>query len=181
MWNTFAAVAELPPLWAFAVIAVVEVFEFFVSEDIHGAPSLRSLNKLAFRAALAAVAVRVASWVLGPFTAQQGFSWAVGLGLAAAAYFAVHSGVTAVGMAVREKTSPWAVWRGRFFWISPLYLLAPFGVMITRLLLNPESFWDSVLAVAVIGGAYFYLRSYFPRLHDQQDHARKLALGSWPR
>ena len=172
---TFAAVAELPPLWAFAVIAVVETFEVLVSHGAPFAPGRRALGELAFRAALAAVAVRVASWVLRPFSAEEGISWAVGLGLAAAAYFGVHSGLTAVRAGLAEGASPWAVWRERYFWISPLYLLAPFGVIITRLLLNAQSFFDSLLAAAVIGGAYFYLRSYFPRLHDQQDHARKLA------
>ncbi len=172
---TFAAVAELPALWAFAVIAVVEAFEFFVSDEERIERVSVALGEMAFRIALAAAAVRIATWVLGPFSAQQGFSWAVGLGLAAAAYFGVHSGLTATRMGLTESTSPWTVWRERFFWISPLYLLAPFGVMITRLLLNAESFLDSLLAVAVIGGAYLYLRSYFPRLHDQQDHALELA------
>ncbi len=172
---TFAAVAELPALWAFAVIAIVEIFEYVVALDLRGAPSGRAIGEVVFRGALAAMAVRAATWVLGPFTAQQGFSWAAGLGLAAAAYFAVYSSVTAVRDGAAEGVSPWAIWRGRFFWVSPLYLLAPFGVMITRLLINPESFADSLLAVGIIGAAYWYLRSYFPRLHDQQDHAQKLA------
>jgi diguanylate cyclase (GGDEF)-like protein/putative nucleotidyltransferase with HDIG domain len=67
------------------------------------------------------------------------------------------------------------VWNDRFFWTSPIYMMAPLGVTVIRLLLEARSYVDTLLGLTVIAAAYFYVKTYFPRLHDRQDHAHRLA------
>jgi diguanylate cyclase (GGDEF)-like protein len=172
---SFSAIATLPALWAFAVIASVEVFEYLLADD-HGKISFgRLLFEVLFRVSVAALCVPVAAAILNGLGSGDALSWGLALGLAAVAYFLVQTALRSIQIAIQQSRSPWDVWRNRFFWTSPIYLLAPFGVVVVGLLLEPRSFWDSLLAIAVIGGAYFYLRSYFPRLHDREDRAQSLA------
>jgi diguanylate cyclase (GGDEF)-like protein/putative nucleotidyltransferase with HDIG domain len=54
-------------------------------------------------------------------------------------------------------------------------MIAPLGLTVIRLLLDAESYLDTLLGLIVIGAGYFYVRTYFPRLHHRQDHAQRMA------
>lgn len=172
---SFSAIAALPVFWAFAVIASVEVFEYILADDRGETTVGRLLLEALFRVSVTALCVPAAAAVLQLFGAGEGVAWGLALGLAAVAYFLIQTTLRSIQIALQQSRTPWDVWRNRFFWTSPIYLLAPFGVIVSGLLLEPRSFWDSLLAIAVIGGAYFYLRSYFPQLHDREDRAQSLA------
>lgn len=172
---SFAAIPTLPPFWAFAVMAVVEVFEFLLAEDREQQAFGSLVGETIFRVAVVALCVPVASFLLAIVGNGDGLTWALGLGVAAIGYFVLQSTLRSIRIGLGQGRNPWDVWRNRFFWTSPIYLLAPLGVVVTGLLLDPRSFWDSLMAIAIIGGAYLYLHSYFPQLHDREDHAQNLA------
>ncbi len=172
---SFAAIPALPAFWAFAVIAVVEIFEYLLADDRRKQSAGRLIGETLFRVSVIALCVPVAATVLITLDEGDGLTWSLGLGLAAVSYFLLQTTLRSIQIGLEQRRSPWQVWRNRFFWTSPIYLLAPFGVVITGLLLEPKSFWDSLMAIAIIGGAYLFLRSYFPQLHDREDHAQSLA------
>lgn len=170
----FAAITELPAIYALGLIAAVEWFEALLEPEQRE----RSFGEKAldgvFRLAAAAVAVWAASAVYAGLAVGDGLEWAIGSVGAATAYFAVVSSLHSLRIAAAEGSNPVGVWNRVFFWSSPIYLLAPFGVLVSKLLLEAESFLDTAVGLSVIGAAYWYLHIYFPRLYEERDHAQKL-------
>jgi|GEM_PF-1856065 len=171
----FAAIAEQPPLYALGLVVAVEVFDFLLTLNT-GESSIGEIAlDLGYRLSVTATAVFSAATVYRAFGAEDGMSWAIGAVAAAISYFAVSTTLQALRMSLVENIGPIAAWNRRFFWTSPLYLLAPFGVLTAKLLLEAESAWDTAIGLSVIGAAYWYMRVYFPRLNEEQDHAQRLA------
>ena len=90
-------------------------------------------------------------------------------------YFLLVSGIAALRIGIDARQNALRVWNEKFFWTSPIYMMAPLGVTVIRLLLDARSYVDTLLGLTVIASAYFYVKTYFPRLHDRQDHAQRLA------
>lgn len=170
----FAAIAEQPPLYALGLVAAVEAFDFLLTPRAETSRGARAIE-LAFHLAVVALSVFAAATVYRGLGPEDGMSWAVAAVASALAYFAVSTTLHAVRIALVEGVNPIRAWNERFFWTSPLYLLAPLGVLVSQLLLNAESALDTVIGVSIIGAAYWYLRVYFPRLNEEQDQAQRLA------
>ncbi len=132
-------------------------------------------REVGYQLAVVTAAVYVASMVYRGTASSEGVAWVGGACLAAASYFVVESGLLSLRTGLARNEAPWRVWNREFFWTSPLYVSAPLGVVVSRLVLEAAGIWDAALGLFVIGAAFWYLRSYFPRLHNQQDHAEKLA------
>jgi diguanylate cyclase (GGDEF)-like protein/putative nucleotidyltransferase with HDIG domain len=113
--------------------------------------------------------------VYAKLTAESWIEWTVAAWAAAATYYAVITVSSSLRIAIKEWTSPWRVWQQRFFWTGPVYMLAPVGLSAVQAIINASSYVDALMGLAVIFGGYGYVRAYFSRLHDQQDHDRELA------
>jgi len=172
---SFAAIAELPPLYALALVATVEAFDFLLTVDVSDRPLAAVALDLFYGLCVTATAVFSASVIYQALGGEDGMSWAIGAVAAAISYFAVSTTLQSLRASLVENVGPITVWNRRFFWTSPLYLLAPFGVLTAKLLLEAESVWDTAIGLSVIGAAYWYMRVYFPRLNEEQDHAQRLA------
>ena len=165
---TFAAITELPPGSALYIAAVAETSSFLVRRDADIAWS-----KIAFRFASLAICVLVTSlsyqhfgvWLEGPFRAAA----------AGITYYAVSSLLDTILIALEEEQAPWTVWNERFFWSGPVYLFASVGLGLTQRLTASVSTAESLLALGLIFAVYFYLRAYWSRLHDHEDHVREVA------
>ena len=169
----FAAITLLPPLYALSIFAVSMLFDRVVALET-GKKNWDS-REVGYQLAVVTAAVYVASMVYRGTASSEGVAWVGGACLAAASYFVVESGLLSLRTGLARNEAPWRVWNREFFWTSPLYVSAPLGVVVSRLVLEAAGIWDAALGLFVIGAAFWYLRSYFPRLHNQQDHAEKLA------
>ena len=171
----FAAITEFSGLYALGLIAVVELFEAILEPQAADLDGQGRASTGLFRLAAAAVAVWAAVAVYRGLSIGDGLEWAIGSVAAATAYFVVISGFRSLYTGLRERSNPIAVWNKTYFWSSPIYLLAPLGVLVSRLLLEAESFWDTAVGLSVVGAAYWYLHIYFPRVYKERDEAQKLA------
>jgi hypothetical protein len=119
----FAAIVELPPSAAFYVAAVAMVFEILVDEN----PVL-PWDVIAFNVASLVLSLYCTSFVYARLTAESWLEWTVAAWAAAVTYYAVLTVSRSLRIAIKEWTSPWKVWQQRFFWIGPVYMLAPVGL-----------------------------------------------------
>ena len=169
----FAAITFLPALYALFIFVASMLFDRLVALESGKEPW--DSRDVGYQLAVASVAVYVASLLYRGIASTEGLAWVGGACLAAAGYFVVESGFMSLRTGFTSNEAAWRIWNREYFWTSPLYVFAPLGVVVSRLVLEAEGLGDALLGLSVIGAAFWYLRSYFPRLHDQQDHAEKLA------
>ena len=89
-------------------------------------------------------------------------------------YYASITSMTAVRIAISGRDSPWRVWNEKFLWTGLVFMLAPVGVIMTRLMLGASGALASILSLALIFGGFSYLKICFGRLHDERHHTHEL-------
>lgn len=171
----FAAILEEPPWAAFVVFSTAGVFDRLNPGEQSRSPRGEAGLEAGYFIASTALATLAATYVTSLAPADTGLFWAVRAALAAVTYFIVWSVLAAFRRALAINASPWQVWNRQFFWASPIYLLAPCGALVAGLLVDGRNLFDTLLGLSCIAFAYWYLQTYFPRLHEQQDHIAKLA------
>lgn len=167
---TFAAITEQPPILVLVIAASVQAFDVLLGRDKD-----ETSSEILFNFASAAISILATSRLYAFLMDEPQFPWLVASTGAAVTYFLLVTSTQAMRIGIMGQTNPLKVWNEKFFWTSPIYMLAPLGVTVIRLLVDAESYVDTLLGLSVIGAAYFYMRSYFPRLHDRQDHAQRMA------
>ena len=171
----FAAILEQPPWTAFVVLSTAGIFD-----RLHPGQAIRTKRaQVAVEAlyfiASTALATLASTTVTSLIVGEDGLIWAIRAALAAITYFLVWSVLAATRRAMETQAKPWTVWNRQYFWASPIYLLAPCGALVAGLLIDGHNLFDTTLGLSVIACAYWYLQTYFPRLHEQHDHIEKLA------
>ncbi len=167
----FAAITELPAAHAFFVVAVSLLYGAF-QEGKHGWKSL----DLAFDLGSAAVSTLCTSEVYAHLGRDFESERLISMGAAAVVYYVLTSAASAVQIGFQTRTRPWKVWQEKFFWMGPLYLLVPVANGIVKMLRQAAWVPHRLLGLALIFGGYRYVKHCFGRLHDQQDHAKRLDL-----
>ena len=165
---TFAAMTELPAASALYIAAVAEAHNLIAER-----PRRLPWANISFRFAALSICVlstslcyqELADQMEGPFRAA-----AAGL-----TYYAVSSLLHTFLIAIEERQPIWTIWNQRFFWSGPVYVLASVGLSLTQRLTSATSTQESVLALVLILVPYLYLRHYWSRLHDHEDHVREIA------
>ncbi|MEX2304289.1 MAG: HD domain-containing phosphohydrolase [Bryobacterales bacterium] len=167
---TFAAITEQPPILVLVIAASVQAFDVLLGREKDD-----TTGQILFDFAAAAISILATSRLYAYLIDDAQLPWLVASTVAAATYYLLVSSTSAMRIGILARTSPLRVWNEKFFWTSPIYMLAPLGVTVMRLLQDAQSYVDTLLGLSVIGAAYFYMRTYFPRLHDRQDHAQRMA------
>ncbi len=165
----FAAVTEFPAAHAFFVAAVSLVYAAFQEEKRAWQPL-----DLAFNLASAAVSTLCTSEVYAHLGRDFESGRLIAMGTAAVVYYVLTSGTSALQIGFQTRTRPWKVWQEKFFWMGPLYLLVPVANGIAKMLRQTAWAPNRLLGLMMIFGGYRYVKHYFGRLHDQQDHAKRL-------
>jgi diguanylate cyclase (GGDEF)-like protein/putative nucleotidyltransferase with HDIG domain len=165
---TFAAMTELPAASAFYIAAVAEAHSLIAER-----PERLSWPNISFRFAALAICVFSTSLCYQQFAGQlEGPARAAAAGIN---YYAVSSLLRTFLISIEEGQAPWRVWNERFFWSGPVYLLAAVGLSLVQRLTTALSTEESLLALTLIFVPYFYLRRYWSRLTDYEDHVREVA------
>ncbi len=167
---TFAAITEQPAILVLVIAAAVQAFEVLEGREKEDTTGL-----ILFNFASAACSILITSRIYFYLIERADMPWLVASAAAAAGYFLLVSGTAALRIGIDSRQNPLRVWNEKFFWTSPIYMMAPLGVTVIRLLLDARSYVDTLLGLTVIASAYFYVKTYFPRLHHRQDHAQRLA------
>jgi putative nucleotidyltransferase with HDIG domain len=170
----FAAIPQQPPWAAWLIVVASELFEQLPREE-PVAPWGRELRRAGYRACVAAIAVYCAWHAYSALSTADELFWPVAAALAAIAYFVVASVFHSIRTAASDGVAPWRIWNRTWFWAAPIYLLAPFGIFVAQLFSDARSAWDALMGSAIIGLAFWYLNTYFPRLQQEQRHAQQLA------
>ncbi len=165
---TFAAMTELPAASAFYIAAVAEAHSVIAER-----PERLSWANISFRFAALAICVFSTSFCYQQFAGQ--LEGPVRSAAAAIAYYAVSSLLRTFLISIEEGQAPWTVWNERFFWSGPVYLLAAVGLSLVQRLTTALSTEESLLALTLIFVPYLYLRRYWSRLTDYEDHVREVA------
>jgi len=171
----FAAILQQPPWAAFVVLSTAGVFDRIIPGQALRTTRAEAGLEAGYFVASTALATLAATSVTALIPGDRGLFWAVRAALAAVAYFLVWSLLAATRRALQTGAKPWVVWNRQYFWASPIYLLAPCGALVAGLLIDGHNIFDTLLGLSCIACAYWYLQTYFPRLHEQQDHIEKLA------
>ena len=166
---SFAAITELPPAYAFWIVGLSFLYEIVLDDR-----SALLWEEVAFHLAATAVATLATYHVYSYLHYQLGLQRLLSLATAGAVYFAVSSMASSIEIGIDSSTAPWVICNRTFFWAAPLYMLTPVAVELTRTLLEASGPSERLLALALILVGYRYVKHYFARLHDQQNHARKL-------
>jgi diguanylate cyclase (GGDEF)-like protein/putative nucleotidyltransferase with HDIG domain len=166
---SFAALIELPVGPAFFIVAAAYLYESWRVAD-----TVPPRAEVAVNLAQAAISSLVTSQVFTIFSRAHEYDRLLALGAAAVTYYGTSSGVAALQLAAEHRRAPWKVWNQKFFWMGPLYLLVPVATAIALLLQRASGASYRLLAIALIFGGYRYVKHYFARLHDRDDHARLL-------
>jgi diguanylate cyclase (GGDEF)-like protein len=164
----FAALTELPGRYGLFVILLALLYEDLV--DARQTPPWR---EILFQVAATALAAVGATAVHRGLREQLEVASTLALFSAAAAYYLSQSGLRALAIGFQSGEPAWLVWREKFFWMAPLYLLAPAGIEATRSLWKASTA-ERLVGLGVILAGYTFVKHYFARLHGQQDHARQL-------
>jgi putative nucleotidyltransferase with HDIG domain len=170
----FAAIPQQPPWAAWLIVVASELFEQFPGDQAQVAWG-DEIRRAGYRAFVAAIAVYCAWHAYSALSTADELFWPVAAALAAIVYFVVASVFHSVRTAAADGIAPWRVWNRTWFWAAPIYLLAPFGIFVAQLFSDARSGWDALMGAAIIGLAFWYLNTYFPRLQQQQHHAQQLA------
>ena len=96
------------------------------------------------------------------------------LGLLAASYFIVNSGLVAIAIGLQTKTPPFSVWTSHFMWLGPGYAAGASVALLLVGALREVQLSTLALLVPVVVVSYLMLRSTFGRLEDAQQHNDKL-------
>ena len=166
----FAAITELPPSTAFYVVAVALVFGILADDD-----TVLPWHLIGFNVASLGISFYCTSFVYRYLLAEHWIEWTFAAWTAAATFYITDTFTSSFRIAIKEWTSPWKIWQQKFFWSGPVYMLAPVGLEAVRLLVTADTWADSLMALSVIFTGYGFVRAYFSRLHDQQDHDRELS------
>ncbi len=166
---SFAAITELPPGYGFFIVALALLYEELV--DVEITPRWEGMT---FKLACAAVATLCAYTVYAQLENELASERLLLLEVVAATYYFISSAAGAVHIGLQSRTAPWKVWHDRFFWTAPLYMLAPLGVHATKMLQSTSGTSGCLVGLAAIFLGYRYVKHYYARLHDQEDHAHRL-------
>jgi diguanylate cyclase (GGDEF)-like protein/putative nucleotidyltransferase with HDIG domain len=164
----FAALTELPPRYGLFVVLLALLYE-----DLLDARHTPPWREIAFQVAATALAAVGATAVHRGLREQLEVASTLALFSAAAAYYLSQSGLRAVAIGLSSGEPPGQVWREKFFWMAPLYLLAPVGIEATRSLWKASTA-ERLVGLGVILAGYTFVKRYFARLHGEQDHAAQL-------
>ena len=166
---SFIAITELPAGPAFFILGAALLYEAWrVAEKSPGRA------EIAFHLAQAAVSTWCTSWVFHSLSHRLAMERLLALGAAAVTYYGISTGASAIQLAVQTSRAPWKVWNEKFFWMGPLFLLVPVAAAIADLLSRASGASERLLGLGLIFTGYRYVKHYFVRLHDSQDHARLL-------
>ena len=153
----FAAITVLPAAAAFVVAAAAEADSILARKKRD-----RRWHVLAFPMLLLPVcvyatsavyhALLVAAWLRLPLTTV----------VAGLTYYVVESALSSLQIAIETRRAPWLVWNQQFFWLGPVYLLAPIGVSIVLPVLDSPGTAEGFLALGLILVGYGYLKAGYP-------------------
>ncbi len=165
----FTVATELPPLYALVAVVLTTVYEHVTDKE-------RRVwrRDLVFDLASGVLCTVCTSLVHEYLEQVLHLQPVLTRGTAALCYFVLATGTSSMQIGIQTARSPWQVWRDQFFWTAPLYALATVPGEITRLLREASPVPDQLLGVGLTLIGYRYAKVYFARLHDQQDHARRL-------
>ncbi|HYM12136.1 MAG TPA: diguanylate cyclase, partial [Bryobacterales bacterium] len=165
----FAAIMELPVDLALFVVCVSLIYQAL--RDASGLPRWMDLG---FSLGAAAVSTLATHKVYLYLAGRVGVEPLLALGVAAIAYYGASSVTNSIYIGFQSRTAPWKIWSQQFFWIGPLYLLVPVAAAITEILKRATGTSDRLLGLGLIFGGYRYVKYYFGRLHDRQDHFQRM-------
>ena len=166
---TFAAVADGIPSVALMVAAISVVFD-----ALAGPESAGSKSENGFNLAGSALSILGTSEIHLHLIEVNGLPGLAATAIAAMAYYASVTSITAVRIAISGRDSLWRVWNEKFLWTGLIFMLAPVGVIITRLMLGASGPWVSILSLGLILSGFSYLKICFGRLHDERHHTHEL-------
>jgi putative nucleotidyltransferase with HDIG domain len=96
------------------------------------------------------------------------------LGLMAAAYFGVNSGLIAFAIALSTGQRPFTVWRTHFMWLGPGYAAGACIALLLVVAHKQVEFSALALLPPVMVVSFLMLRSSFGRLDDAKVHVERL-------
>lgn len=96
------------------------------------------------------------------------------LGLMAASYFVVNSGLIAIAIGLQSGQHPLSLWRSHFLWLGPGYAAGASVALLLVVAMRHVNLSALALLVPVLLVSYFMLRSSFGRLEDAKDHLDRL-------
>jgi putative nucleotidyltransferase with HDIG domain len=96
------------------------------------------------------------------------------LGVLAASYFLVNSGLTASIVATEARRPPFRVWREHFMPLAPTYAAGASVALLLVVALRQVHFSVIALILPLIFISYLTMRSSFGRLEDSKRHVDKL-------
>jgi len=165
---SFAALTELPARYGLFIVVLSLLYE----DLLDSVPTPR-WREVVFQVAATSLGAVSAQGIHSMLKGRLGVEQTLSLLSAAAAYYGVQTALSALRMGLECQKSPWRTWQEQFFWMAPLYLLAPLGIDATRRLWAASTY-ERLFGLGMILLVYSYVKHYFARLHDQQDHARRM-------
>jgi putative nucleotidyltransferase with HDIG domain len=96
------------------------------------------------------------------------------LGVLAATYFLINSGLTASIVAAEARRSPLVVWREHFMPLAPTYAAGASVALLLVVALRQVHFSAIALILPLLLISYLTMRSSFGRLEDSKQHVDKL-------
>jgi putative nucleotidyltransferase with HDIG domain len=96
------------------------------------------------------------------------------LGVLAASYFIVNSGLTATAIACAKKRPVLAVWREHFLWLGPGYAGGACVALLLVVALHEVHFSAVALILPLLLVFYITMRSSFGRVEDAKGHVKAL-------
>jgi putative nucleotidyltransferase with HDIG domain len=96
------------------------------------------------------------------------------LGVLAASYFLINSGLTASIVATESRKNPLRVWREHFFPLAPTYAAGASVALLLVVALRQVHFSVIALILPLLLISYLTMRSSFGRLEDSKRHVDKL-------
>jgi diguanylate cyclase (GGDEF)-like protein/putative nucleotidyltransferase with HDIG domain len=89
------------------------------------------------------------------------------------AFFAVSSVLTAASIALAAGTTIWGVWRERFMWDAPSYMVGAAVAAIAAAIVQHSNSWLIPLALAPLYLTYRAYRRQLGRMENRQRHVQK--------
>jgi len=96
------------------------------------------------------------------------------LGVLAASYFLINSGLTASIVATESRKNPFRVWREHFMPLAPTYAAGASVALLLVVALRQVHFSVIALILPLLFISYLTMRSSFGRLEDSKRHVDKL-------
>ena len=167
---SFLAIIVLPPLAALGIAAAAEADTILARTNRDRswqalAFPLLSLPLCVYATSFIYQSLLSAGWALLPLTSV----------VAGLTYFAVASGLSTLRISIETQRRPWQVWNERFFWLSPIYLVAAAGVSIAVPVLHPLGRAESFVVLGFILVGYSCLETYWSRLRQHEEQVQEVA------